>query len=87
MCASLPIITPTPHTHSYRLVLVSGLSTGTPAHYLDSEERVLSLKTEAPPTGMFVLCVNTPGDGLLELIDSVRQNVCENNTQFYYKCP
>ncbi len=52
-----------------------GGSTTTPASYLDSEERVLPLKNEASPTSVFVACVNTPGEGVLELLNSVRQNV------------
>ncbi len=35
----------------------------------------MSVKGEAMPTSMFILCVNMPGQAPLELIDSLRQNV------------
>lgn len=61
--------------YSHRMVLVSGPFSGSPAHYLDPEDKILSVKAGAPPTAMFILCVSMPGQGPLEIIDSVRQNV------------
>ena len=56
-------------------MLVNGPASESPARYLDSEDKIMVIKGETMPTSMFVLCVNMPGQGPLELIDSVRQNV------------
>ena len=57
------------------MVLVSGPTSGSPAHYLDPEDKIVPVKSGAPPTAMFVLCVNMPGQAPLEILDSIRQNV------------
>ena len=64
-----------PSFHRHSIALVSGISSSTPARYLDPDDRILSVKVGAPPTAMFVLCVRMPGQALLEVIDTVRQNV------------
>ena len=60
---------------SHRLALVSNRSSENPAHYLEADDRMLSVMSGAPPTSMLVLCVHMPGQALLEIIDSIRQNV------------
>lgn len=60
---------------SHKMVLVSGPTSGSPAHYLDPEDKILSVKAGAPPTAMFILCVNMPGQVPLEILDSIRNNV------------
>ena len=62
-----------PHSHS--IALVSSKSSGTPAHYLDGDDRILSVKAGAPLTSSFVLCVHMPGAALLEVVDSVIRSV------------
>ena len=62
-------------SHSHRLALVCPDSSDTAARYLDNEERVLAVKSKAPPTAMFVLCVFTPGTAILEIVNSIKQNV------------
>ena len=59
------------------MVLVSGPTSGSPTRYLDSEDKIVSVKAGAPPTAMFVLCVNMPGQAPLEILDTIRQNVSE----------
>lgn len=59
------------------MVLVSGPTSGSPAHYLDPEDKILSVKAGGPPTAIFVLCVNMPGQAPLEILDSIRNNVSE----------
>ena len=54
---------------------MTGPSSGSPARYLDPDDRILSVKAGAPIPAMFVLCVHMPGPALLEAIDSIRQNV------------
>ncbi len=73
--SSLPPSLASSSSLSHRMVLVSGPASGSPAHYLDPEDKILSVKSGAPPTAMFVLCVNMPGQAPLEIIDSIRQNV------------
>ena len=63
------------HTHSHRLALVSSQSSENPAHYLEPDDRILSVMSGASPSAMLVLCVNMPGQALLEIMDSIRQNV------------
>lgn len=63
------------------MVLVSGPTSGSPARYLDPEDKIVSVKTSAPPTAMFVLCVNMPGQAPLEILDSIRQNVLHSTAQ------
>lgn len=63
------------------MVLVSGPTSGSPAHYLDAEDNMLSVKAGAPPTAMFVLCVNMPGQAPLEILDSIRLNVSVHHFQ------
>ena len=60
---------------SHRLALVSSRSSENPAHYLEADDRMLSVMSGAPPSSMLVLCVHMPGQALLEIIDSIRQNV------------
>ena len=60
----------------HSIALVTGPSSGSPARYLDPDDRILSVKAGAPIAAMFVLCVHMPGQALLEAIDSIRQNVC-----------
>ena len=60
---------------SHRLALVSNRSSENPAHYLEADDRMLSVMSGAPPMSMLVLCVHMPGQALLEIIDSIRQNV------------
>ena len=57
------------------MVLVSGPTSGSPTRYLDPEDKILSVKSGAPPTAMFVLCVNMPGQAPLEILDTIGQNV------------
>ena len=63
------------HSCSHRLAVVSSQMTGSPAHYLDADDRMLSVKAGAAPTSMFVVCVRMPGESLLEVISTVGQNV------------
>ena len=67
---SVLVLPPAPSSHSLALV-----TPGSPTHYLDPEDRILSVKAGAPPTSMFVLCVHMPGAALLEVMNSLRQNV------------
>ena len=62
-------------SYSHSLALVMGPSSDNPAHYLDKDDKILSVKAGASSTAMFVLCVQMPGASLLEVIDSLRQNV------------
>ena len=75
LSSSLPPPLSLPLSYRHSIALVSGLSSGTPARYLDPDDRILSVKVGAPPTAMFVLCAHMPGQALLEVIDTVRQNV------------
>lgn len=59
---------------------MTGPSSGSPARYLDPDDRILSVKAGAPIAAMFVLCVHMPGQALLEAIDSIRQNVRRKET-------
>ena len=61
--------------HSHRLALVSSQSSENPAHYLEPDDRMLSVMSGASPSAMLVLCVHMPGKALLEIMDSIRQNV------------
>lgn len=54
---------------------MSGPLAGSQARYLNPEDKMMSIKAGAMPTSMFVLCVSMPGQALLEIINSVRQNV------------
>ena len=69
---------------SHRLALVSNRSAENPAHYLEADDRMLSVMSGAPPSSMLVLCVHMPGQALLEIIDSIRQNVsyCASGQRF-----
>ena len=66
---------PPPPPLSHSLALVDPLTTGAAARYLNHDERVLAVKAKAPPTAMFVLCVFTQGTAILEIVNSVKQNV------------
>ena len=61
--------------YRHSIALVTGPSSGSPARYLDPDDRILSVKAGAPIAAMFVLCVHMPGQALLDAIDSIRQNV------------
>ncbi len=71
---------------SHSLALVTGPASSSPTHYLDRDSKVLSVKSGAPPTAMFVLCVQMPGASLLEVIDSLRQNVSSSGTYCVCVC-
>ena len=66
---------PPPHPLSHSLALVNPHTTDAAARYLSSDERVLAVKAEAPPTAMFVLCIFTSGTAILEIVNSIKQNV------------
>ena len=57
---------------------MSSQSSENPAHYLDPDDRMLSVMAGASPSSMLVLCVHMPGPALLEIMDSIRQNVSES---------
>ena len=52
-------------------------SIATPARYLAPDERVLGVKTESTMAAdfMFVLCVYSPDPAILEIVNSIKQNV------------
>ena len=65
------------------MALVSGPTSGSPAHYLDPDDKIISVKSGAPPASMFVLCVSMPGEAPLEILDSIGQNV---RTEIVFPC-
>ena len=63
------------HT-SHSLALVNPHSMETPARYLGSEDRVMAVKNEPAAAGvMFVLCVFSSGSAILEIVNTIKQNV------------
>jgi hypothetical protein len=76
---------PLPPPLSHSLALVNPHTTDAAARYLSSDERVLAVKAEAPPTAMFVLCVFSSGTAILEIVNSIKQNVNLTATIFQTK--
>lgn len=66
---------------SHSIAVVTPQATESPARYLGPDDRVLTVKAEAAANVMFVLCVYSPGPAILEIVNSINQNVCT-----YYTC-
>lgn len=60
--------------------MVTPQATVCPARYLGPDDRVLTVKAEAAANVMFVLCVYSPGPAILEIVNSINQNVCSSHT-------
>ena len=66
---------PSPPSHSHSIAVVSPQSSDDPAHYLNPEDRIMPIKGEAAADAMFVLCIHSPGPAILEIVNTIRQNV------------
>ena len=59
--------------NSYAITLLDNISD--PIKYLESDEKIMNIKTSMSPMAQFVLCVRTPEQSLLDVIVSIKSNV------------
>ena len=62
-------------TYRHSIALVSPQCEDSPAHYLKPTDQAMAIKMGAAADVMFVLCVHTPGTAILEVVNSLKQNV------------